>query len=208
MRGAVGKANAGYPHKPLGRITMEKTIDYEINNEMGECYLFMGDYDKAADCYRKAASAPDCGAAPYMGLATIAIQNGEYDNALTLYKKALAKENNAKAHCGIGLVQMQLGHNEEAFDSFAETLKKLPSNMVALNCLVRTGYQLQRVEELLPYLEAALDSTEQTEAVRVALAGCFMYLGRNDEARRHLEIVLGSNPENVGAKEMFDTVAA
>ena len=143
-----------------------------------------------------------------MGLATIAIQHGEYDNALTLYKKALSVENNGKAHCGIGLVYMQLGHNEEAFASFAETLKKLPDNIVALNCLVRVGYQLQRVEEIVPYLEAALESSEQAEAVRVALAGCLMYLGRNDEARRHLEIVLGSNPENAGAKEMLNTVAA
>ena len=187
---------------------MENKLDYEINNELGECYLFMGDYDKAADYYRKAATAPNCGAAPYLGLATIAIQHGEYDNALTLYKKALSVENNGKAHCGIGLVYMQLGHNEEAFASFAETLKKIPDNIVALNCLVRVGYQLQRVEEIVPYLEAALESSEQAEAVRVALAGCLMYLGRNDEARRHLEIVLGSNPENAGAKEMLNTVAA
>lgn len=208
MQDALGRTNVVQPHKPLGRKTMENKLDYEINNELGECYLFMGDYDKAADYYRKAATAPNCGAAPYMGLATIAIQHGEYDNALTLYKKALSVENNGKAHCGIGLVYMQLGHNEEAFASFAETLKKIPDNIVALNCLVRVGYQLQRVEEIVPYLEAALESSEQAEAVRVALAGCLMYLGRNDEARRHLEIVLGSNPENAGAKEMLNTVAA
>lgn len=187
---------------------MENRLNYEINSEMGECYLFMGDYDKAADCYRKAAAEPNCGAAPYMGLATIAIQNEEYDNALTLYKKALSIEDNGKAHCGIGLVHMQTGNHEEAFASFAESLKKIPDNMVALNCLVRTAYQIHRVEELLPYLEAALDSSEQAEAIRVTLAGCLMYLGRNDEARRHLEIVLGSNPENTSAKEMFNTVAA
>ncbi len=187
---------------------MENKLDYQINNELGECYLFMGDYDKAADYYRKAASAPECGAAPYMGLATISVQRGDYDDALTLYKKALSVENNGKAHCGIGLVYMQLGHNEEAFASFAETLKKLPDNIVALNCIVRMGYQLNRVDEIVPYLEAALECSEQAEAVRVTLAGCLMSLGRNDEARRHLEVVLGANPENAGAKEMLSTVAA
>ena len=44
--------------------------------------------------------------------------------------------------------------------------------------------------------------------MRVTLAGCLIYLGRNDEARGHLEAVLGENPANSSAKELFDTMAA
>ena len=35
---------------------MDNQLDYEINKELGECYLFMGDFDKAEEYYRKAAS--------------------------------------------------------------------------------------------------------------------------------------------------------
>ena len=34
---------------------MSNQLDYEINKELGECYLFMGDFDKAEEYYRKAA---------------------------------------------------------------------------------------------------------------------------------------------------------
>lgn len=188
---------------------MENSLDYEINKELGECYLFMGDYDKAEDYYRKAISSDANCAAPYMGLAAIAVQRNELDNALILYKKAASVEtDNAKAHCGIGLILMEKGQHEDAYSSFSLALKQMPENIVALNGIVREGYNLQKVEEVLPYLEAALDCSSEAEAVRVTLAGCLMYLGRNDEARTHLEVVLGANPANTGAKELFDTVAA
>ncbi len=61
---------------------------------------------------------------------------------------------------------------------------------------------------MLPYLDAALSGSEESEAVRVTLAGCLIYLGRNGEARQHLETVLGANPTNSNAKELFDTMAA
>lgn len=186
---------------------MESNLDYEINKELGECYLFMGDYDKAEDYYRKAA-VDGANVAPFMGLATIAVQRGELDNALTLYRKALSIEDNGKARCGIGLVLMEQGKHEEAFENFAMALKKMPENIVALNCIVRESYQLKRVDEVLPFLESALDCSTEAEAVRVTLAGCLMFLGRNDEARTHLEAVLGANPSNAGARELFDTVAA
>ena len=73
---------------------------------------------------------------------------------------------------------------------------------------MREAYQLGCVEKVLPYLEAALTSSEESEAVRVTLAGCLIYLGRSDEARQHLEAVLGANPANSNAKELFDTMAA
>ncbi|SDF10052.1 tetratricopeptide repeat protein [Desulfovibrio legallii] len=187
---------------------MSNQLDYEINKELGECYLFMGDFDKAEEYYRKAANSGAQSAAPYMGLATVAVQRSELDKALVLYQKAATVEETDKALCGIGLVLMEQGKHEEAFDHFARALHKSAENMVALNCLVREAYQLGRVEEALPYLEDTLQTGVEAEAVRVTLAGCLIYLGRSDEARQHLETVLGVNPGNASAKELFDTMAA
>lgn len=103
---------------------------------------------------------------------------------------------------------MEQGRHEEAFGHFARALDKSAENIVALNCLVRESYQVGCVEKVLPYLTAALETGVETEAVRVTLAGCLIYLGRSDEAREHLESVLGANPANSNAKELFDTMAA
>ena len=51
-----------------GKETMSDLLDYEINKELGECYLFMGEYEKAAEYYEKAAASGSEFAAPQMGL--------------------------------------------------------------------------------------------------------------------------------------------
>lgn len=187
---------------------MSNHLDYEINKELGECYLFMGDLDKAEEYYRKAAGNNGEQSAPYLGLATIAVQRGKLDDALVLYNKASSIEENDKTLSGIGLVLMEQGAHAEAFEHFARALDHNPENMVAMNCLVREGYNLSCLERVTPYLSACLEVNPNDEAVRVTLAGCLISLGRRDEARGYLESVLGSNPANVSAKELFDSMAA
>ena len=187
---------------------MSSQMDYEINKELGECYLFMGDFDKAEEYYRKAAENNTESAAPYMGLATVAVQRSELDKALVLYKKAAAVEENDKALCGIGLVYMEKGEHEEAYSWFTKALDLTATNVVALNCIVREAYHLNRVEMILPYLENAISTSPEGEAIRVTLAGCLMSLGRMDEARSHLEAILALNPTNTNAKELFASMVA
>lgn len=187
---------------------MSNQLDYEINKELGECYLFMADYDKAEEYYRKAAGDNPRAAAPFLGLATISVQRGQLDKALVLYQKAASVETSDKALCGIGLVYMEQGEHQKAFDQFALALDTACDNIVALNCLVRESYQLGCVDKVIPYLEATLAAGAEAEAVRVTLAGCLIYLGRMSEARQHLEAVLVDNPTNVNARELFETMAA
>lgn len=192
----------------FGGDAMSNHLDYEINKELGECYLFMGDLDKAEDYYRKAALSNGENAAPFLGLATIAVQRGKMDEALVLYTKAASIEENDKTLSGIGLVHMEQGKHPEAFAYFTRALDCNPQNMVAMNCLVREGYALSCVDKVVPYLRACLEVAPETETVRVTLAGCLITLGEKDQARAELESVLGMNPANVGAREIFETMAA
>lgn len=192
----------------FGEDAMSNQLDYEINKELGECYLFMGDLDKAEDYYRKAVGNQGDVAAPYLGLATIAVQRGKLDDALVLYHKAAAIEHSDKALSGIGLVLMEQGATAEAFEQFARALELQPANIVALNCLVRTGYQISSLDRVVPYLESCLNTNTEKDAVRVTLAGCLISLGEHDKAREHLESVLNANPANTDARELIATMAA
>ncbi|MBQ7586154.1 MAG: tetratricopeptide repeat protein [Desulfovibrionaceae bacterium] len=187
---------------------MSSQMDYEINKELGECYLFMGDFNKAEEYYLKAASNNPESAAPFMGLATVAVQRSELDKALVLYQKAAQVEASDKAYCGIGLVYMEQNKHEEAFKSFTQSLDLEAKNIVALNCLVREAYQLDCVAKILPYLERAYDSTPEGEAIEVTLAGCLISLGRNAEAKKHLEAVLANDPSNLNAKDLMQSLVA
>ena len=187
---------------------MDNHLDYEINKELGECYLFMGDLDKAEEYYRKAMASNGVHADPYLGLATVAVQRGNIDDALVLYRKAASIEACDKALAGIALVLMEKGEHEEAFDALLKALDKNPQNMIATHCAVQEAHYLNRLEEVLPCLENFLALESDNRAVRISLVGCLASLGRQKEAVSHLEEILKINPEDTEAKELFDALAA
>lgn len=186
---------------------MSQHIDYEINRELGECYLFMGEFDKAAEYYQKAA---DCGmehADPFIGLATVAMQQGRAADAETLYAKALSLDANDKAYAGLALAQIEQDKFEEAFQNLGSSLKRNSGNMVALNAILQLGYQLNRVADVVPFMEQALADNDN-DSIRFALAGCLTCLGQTDAAREHVQVLLNKNPENSEAKELYAHIAA
>ncbi len=187
---------------------MSENLDYEINKELGECYLFMGDLDKAQEYYEKAASSNGVHADPYMGLATIAVQRGQLDEALNLYKRAASVEASDKALAGIGLVHMEQNSLDEAYAKFAESLAINPENHVALFGIVQTGYTLDRLEDVVPMLEKCLAVDPMKSDVRYTLAGCLVSLGQTTEAGRHLEIIIEHEPGHQSARELYDQVMA
>ena len=186
---------------------MSSHLDYEINKELGECYLFMGELDKAEDYYIKASASSGEQAEPYMGLATIAMQRGDMAGALTHYSKAATIQESDKALAGLGLVHMNQGEHDQAFDLFSRALSLNPANAVALGCIVREGYEQKRVEEIIPFLRSSLDATHDNNT-RITLAGCLLFVGEKEEARGHLNEVLAADPGNASARELYDHIDA
>ncbi|MDR2050865.1 MAG: tetratricopeptide repeat protein [Deltaproteobacteria bacterium] len=187
---------------------MSKHIDYEINRELGECYLFMGELDKAETYYRKAV---ECGCKhtdAFFGLAAISIKRGRLDEAGGHYRDALAlAPEEDKALTGLGLVEIEQGAAEEAFAHLHAALNLNPGNLIAMNALLQLSYRMERVDEMFPHLKRALQE-EDNNSIRFILAGCLSYLGRNEEAREHLEILLGRDPSNSEAQELYAHIAA
>jgi tetratricopeptide (TPR) repeat protein len=178
-------------------------LDYEINKELGECYLFMGELDKAEEYYSKAAKSNGVHPDPFLGLATIAVQRGDLDSAMSLYGKAPDIEPSDKSLSGIGLILMEIGEQAEAYDHFIKALERNPENMVALFSLIRLGHELERVDQVVPHLKNCLEADPAKAEVRYALAGCLVCLDRKQEASEELEIILEANPDNTAARELL-----
>ncbi|BDQ33277.1 hypothetical protein JCM14722_08190 [Pseudodesulfovibrio portus] len=183
--------------------TMSGHLDYEINKELGECYLFMGELDKAEEYYKKAVSSNGIHPDPYIGLATVAIQRGDLENAMAMYEKAHNIEPTDKSLSGIGLIKMENGDKEGAFPLFMEAARMNPENMVALFSIIRLGHELDRVIEIIPSLVSALEVNPGKHEVRYSLAGCHVCAGDNEAARVELEKILEADPEHEAAKEML-----
>jgi len=182
-------------------------VDYEINKELGECYLFMGEYEKARDYYNKAIANNNEMPDPYMGLAAIAVKEGDLDAAYQLYGKANRVSPGEKPLTGLGMIEVELSRYEEAFGHFKSALEYNSGNMMVLNSMLQLAHVLNRLEDAVPCLEAALE-TGDTEAVRYALAACLISLGRDEEGKKHLELLLGENPSNDSAKQLYAQFAA
>ena len=187
---------------------MSGHLDYEINKELGECYLFMGDLDKAEEYYRKAMGSNGIHPDPFLGLATIAVHRGALDTALDLYRQAASLEAGDKSLCGMALIELELGRQDEAFNHFTQALDKNPENMVALFSLVRLGHGTNRLDEVIPYLENYLAIDPLKHEIRYALAGCLVSTGKEDEAKIHLTRILDNDPANTCAAELKEFLEA
>lgn len=185
---------------------MSSHLDYEINKELGECYLFMGDLDKAEEYYNKAAGSNGKHPDPYLGLATIAVQRNDLDRAHVLYKKAASIDPDDKSLSGMALVEMERGEHERAFINFEAALKKNPENLIAVFCMIQLGHVLGRLPEVVGYLRDYLSIDPLKSDVRFALAGCMQSMGEVDEAIRQLELVLENDPGHEASKELLDTI--
>lgn len=187
---------------------MSGHLDYEINKELGECYLFMGDLEKAEEYYGKAMNSNGVHPDPYMGLATIAVHRGNLPEALALYKKAASIEATDKSLSGMALIEMEGGLNTEAFSHFATALELNPENMVALYSLIRLGHALSRLDEVVPHLENYLAIDPLKHEIRYSLAGCLVTAGREAEAKIQLERILEQDPANSCAVELKEHLKA
>ncbi len=181
---------------------MSNHFDYEINKELGECYLFMGELEKAETYYKKANESNPELAAPYIGLATIAVQYGQSEKALELYKEAHKVEASDKSLTGWGMMLIELNEVAAAFDKLIEALAVNPGNMIALACLVRLAYTENRVADILEQLEISM-AVDEGQNCRITLAGCLITLNRIDEAIAHLETVMELDPTNPEAPDLL-----
>ena len=132
--------------------------------------------------------------------------NGEFEQALALYREALAIEPaNAAARRNMALALGASGQLEAAIETLVELLADAPDNMIErgllADCLRTVGRTAEAADQ---YRRILAHEPEAIEALRW-LGVCQLGLGQIDSGRRTLQAVLQRRPDDVEANLRLGT---
>ena len=112
------------------------------------------------------------------------MQGHAYPQAIEAFETALQfSGDHRKARMGCGMAAMGDSRFDYAWECFQYVLKTFPDDVEAINWLLQAGTALQRWPDLAEVLERFIQRNPADLAVRYALAGVLLRLGRYDLAR-------------------------
>lgn len=127
----------------------------------------------------------------------VALQ-GNFEQALDLYKKILVKESDSvAAHIGLGYVYMQLGNLNDAIQEFSSAIDIAPNNVEAKINLAVILYRSGDIEEAIEqYQQVLKDRKEPLPVVHYNLAMALAHSGRLDEAIEQYKLAIDLRKKN------------
>ena len=158
-----------------------------IYNDLGFVLERQGLPHEAADAYRKSLELNPESAAAHYNLASFLARTGEFAEAETHFQAALAKDPSTQAYTGLGFVQWQQGHADEAIASLQNAIKADPNNATAYENIAAILIEQGKLEEAAATYRQLI-SNQPSAAAHQELANVLMRLGRSDEARREMEL--------------------
>ena len=180
---------------------------YHEFKSMGDCYTGTGEYGKACDCYKRAASIRPGEAGPYVGLGMVAVRTDRPDVAGECFDVALQLQDDcAEAFAGLAMVHQHSGEKEQAFEMYLKCLEHDSENLVALLGLFQTSREMGSFSKIIHYLQVYLEKHPEDTSVLFCLASLYVKEGRLTPARDALEKVLAAEPSKREAAQLLDQV--
>lgn len=183
------------------------TQHYDVLRELGDCYTSVGEYEKARECYDKAAALAPDEAGPYIGFGVIAMQSGELTDAETAFKVARRLDPEcSKAYCGLAMICQQRSDAAEAFDLYLKSLELDSDNLTALLGLFQSSCAMGSFSKVIYYLGVYLDSHPGDITVMFCLATLQLKDKQPQKAKELLLNVLALDANNTDAANLLEEV--
>lgn len=155
----LGYLQKGRPD--LARQRLQKALsineDYApANDAMGLVWQTEGELDLAEESFRRALSDDSSLTLAHHHLGRLYTQQKRYDDAEDELKKASGDryyDNRAAAYNDLAMNYYRQGDNEQAIDSYGQTLRIAPYNVDALVNISTLLFELQRYDDSLKYFD-------------------------------------------------------
>jgi tetratricopeptide (TPR) repeat protein len=181
------------------------TQHYEVLQELGDCYSYIGNYAEAQKHYEQATSLGPDEPGPYVGLGVIALQKNMLDDAEIAFRVACRLDPNcAKAYAGLAMVAQQRGDYKHAFEMYLKSLELDGDSLIAILGLFQTSCQMGSFAKVIYYLELYLDMHPGDTSVMFPLAALYMKDSRLEQSKKMLLDLLALDPHNTDAANLLE----
>ena len=112
-------------------------VQFEILKNLGNCYLRLGQIDRAEDSYSKCYTICPDSDVLLVNLGTLSIQKNNLAQAIEFFRKAVEiNDLNSKAWLGLGLVHREFGDIELAWANLEKSLDCNPGDSTAIALVI------------------------------------------------------------------------
>lgn len=154
----------------------------EVYADFGLLQDLLGREDLARESYEKGFALDATCPAARMNLASMLIEDGEYEEAALHYRKAIEGKPSAEAHSGLGFALNQLGRLDEAAAQHEKAVALDPGLAEVHRNRALTQARLKKYDEaILSYRRAV--AIEPRVSTYYSLAGVLRAAGRSEEAQ-------------------------
>jgi Flp pilus assembly protein TadD len=157
--------------------------DPRILLALGEAQTGSGQFDAAAETYRRVTAHDAGNIEARIGLGRIAMQLRRADQALAEFDAALARGSDSRARIGRGVALDTLGRHAEAQTEYRAVLTESPNHRVALNNLALSLALTGNLAEAEKLLVPLADGPASTPRFRQNLALVYGLAGEAERAR-------------------------
>lgn len=180
---------------------------FAVVQELGDCFVQVGDYEQAKGCYEQAAVLEPDEAGPYVGTGIIALQQGKLADAEIAFRVALRLDpENSRAYAGQAMICQQQGRMQQAFEFYLKCLDIDSDNLTALLGLFQVSCAMGSFGRVIEYLRVYLQMHPGDTAVMFCLATLYMKDKQNRAARELLTDILTLEPSNTDAVNLLEEV--
>ena len=177
---------------------------YDLILELGACYLAIGKYDLARECFDKAANMMPSDPEPYVGLGEVSLRKELFQDAKLPFETALRfDEGCAEAYCGLGKAYQQLGNITKAFEMYQRCYKQNKDGARYLLGLFQVSCQLGKFSCVTEYMEDYLVRHPDDTSIMYCLITLYLRSELFCKARDMLTDYLVLEPSNENATTIF-----
>ena len=178
-----------------------------VFKQLGDCYVNMGEFEKAGNCFQRAISLrPELHEA-YLALGMLAVHANQFDLGKQALERAVEiSPTCAEAYGGLAVMFQRQEEYSSAFDMYLKSLDLDSDNLLALLGLFQTSCRMESFEEIIHFLEVYLEKHPDDASVLFCLATLHAKEGRLCEAVEVLDHLLTVEPEKTEALDLLGKI--